>query len=222
VVDQSYDGTVNLSAAINDCCNYVAQTFTAGRDGLLAGVNIDTEVAQGPEVPLRVSIRNLEGGVPGETLLATTLLPSANVPFSQLVTFPQTVRIRAGVKYSIVVNLEDPLPLSQGTWVGGEPNPYPGGEYCSKYNPGISTETWFCYLGEDNPDGDLHFRTYLTPLAPTTTDECKTGGWRQFGFKNQNRCVWFVVSTRICDALERHGIHLRFCPPTPPNLLRPN
>ncbi len=127
VVDQSYYGRVSLSAAINDCCNYVAQTFTAGRDGLLAGVNIDTEVAQAPDVPLRVSIRNFEGGVPGETVLATTLLPSAFAPFSQLVTFPQTVEIRAGVKYSIVVNLEDPLPLSQGNWAGGDANPYPAG-----------------------------------------------------------------------------------------------
>ncbi len=178
-----------MAAAINDCCNYVAQTFTAGRDGLLAGVNIDTDAAGTPDGPLRVSIRNFEGGVPGETVLATTLLPSALAPLSQLVTFPQTVEIRAGVKYSIVVNLENPLPLSQGNWYGGFPDPYPRGEQCMKR---ISTGTWFCYPGEQ---GDLHFRTYLTPLGPTTKDQCKNGGWRNFpGFKNQGDCVSFIAT----------------------------
>ena len=46
--------------------------------------------------------------------------------------------------------------------------------------------------------------------------QCRNGRWAQFGFKSQGRCVAFVVLTRICDALERHGIHLKFCPPTPP------
>jgi hypothetical protein len=30
------------------------------------------------------------------------------------------------------------------------------------------------------------------PLAPTTKDQCKRGGWRQFDFKNQGQCVAFV------------------------------
>ena len=30
------------------------------------------------------------------------------------------------------------------------------------------------------------------PVAPTTKDQCKHGGWKQFGFKNQGRCVAFV------------------------------
>ncbi len=61
--------------------------------------------------------------------------------------------------------------------------------------------------------------TDAQPL-PTSTDQCKNGGWQQFGFKNQGRCVVFVIQARICDALERHGIHLKFCPPAPPNPLR--
>ena len=60
------------------------------------------------------------------------------------------------------------------------------------------------------------------PTLPTTVGQCSNGGWKQFGFKSQGRCVAFVVLTRICDALERHGIHLKVCPPTPPNPLRPN
>ena len=51
---------------------------------------------------------------------------------------------------------------------------------------------------------------------PTSVEQCKNGGWQQFGFKNQGRCVAFVILTRICDVFERHGHHLKFCPPTPP------
>ena len=61
-----------------------------------------------------------------------------------------------------------------------------------------------------------------TPQQPTTLQQCRNGGWQPFGFKNQGRCVAFVVLTRICDALERQGIHLKFCPATPPNPFRPN
>ena len=27
---------------------------------------------------------------------------------------------------------------------------------------------------------------------PTTKDQCKDGGWRDFGFKNQGQCIKFV------------------------------
>ena len=52
--------------------------------------------------------------------------------------------------------------------------------------------------------------------TPTTIDQCRHGGWQQFGFKNLGRCVAFVIQTRICDVLERHGHHPKFCPPAPP------
>jgi hypothetical protein len=57
-------------------------------------------------------------------------------------------------------------------------------------------------------------------LLPTSKAQCKNGGWRQFGFKSQGRCVAFVILTRVCDVLERNGHHLKFCPPTPPVVRR--
>jgi hypothetical protein len=30
------------------------------------------------------------------------------------------------------------------------------------------------------------------PALPTSKEQCKNGGWRQFGFKNQGQCVAFV------------------------------
>jgi hypothetical protein len=62
--------------------------------------------------------------------------------------------------------------------------------------------------------------TDAQPL-PTSKDQCQKGGYAQFGFKNLGGCVAFVILTRICDALERHGHHLRFCPPRPPSVSRP-
>jgi DNA-binding beta-propeller fold protein YncE len=57
-----------------------------------------------------------------------------------------------------------------------------------------------------------------SPPVPTSIEQCKNGGWQQFGFKNLGRCVAFVIRTKVCEALERHGVHLPICRPTPPRL----
>jgi hypothetical protein len=188
VVDQSFTSPGNLTAVINECCNFVAQTFTAGRDGLLAGVNIDTYDAtpSEPGAPLRVSIRNTEGGLPGQTVLTETVLPSEVVPLSQLITFPQTVEIRSGVQYAIVVSLDNPPPTARAGWSGGTGDPYPRGVLCA-----LLDSSWFC----DTDSGfDVHFRTYVA-LRPTSKYECKNGGWQVYGiFRNQGDCVSFVAT----------------------------
>ena len=38
--------------------------------------------------------------------------------------------------------------------------------------------------------------TTRAPNAPTDKEQCKHGGWRQFGFRNQGQCVSFVTSHR--------------------------
>lgn len=41
--------------------------------------------------------------------------------------------------------------------------------------------------------GQIEFDHFsLVALDPTTKDECKNGGWEQFGFRNQGQCVRFV------------------------------
>jgi hypothetical protein len=37
--------------------------------------------------------------------------------------------------------------------------------------------------------GDI---TVVDAQVPTTKDQCKGGGWKQFGFKNQGQCIAFV------------------------------
>ena len=34
------------------------------------------------------------------------------------------------------------------------------------------------------------------PPLPTSKEQCKKGGWREFGFRNQGECVAFVASGR--------------------------
>ena len=69
--------------------------------------------------------------------------------------------------------------------------------------------------------GPLKIAVSPAPRVPTTIGRCKGSGWMQFGFKTQGRCIVFVVLTQICEAFERHGRHLKFCPPAPP-ALRPS
>ena len=41
VLDQSFVSPENLGASIHECCALIAQTFTAGADGTLAGGKVD-------------------------------------------------------------------------------------------------------------------------------------------------------------------------------------
>jgi len=147
---------------------------------------------------LRVSIRDVQGSVPGESVLGTTVLPSDEVPFTQFITFPQRIPIRAGTKYAIVVNLERPTSGGDAGWLTAAGNPYPGAEACAHFKPEVSSSGWFCYSAEFGrpPTSwfDNRFRTYVTP-APTSKDQCRGDAWRDFGvFTNQGACVSFVAT----------------------------
>jgi parallel beta-helix repeat protein len=169
VLDQSFTSGNNLSAATGGCCNFIAQTFTAGRFGSLAGVNVDTYDANDPpndDAPLRISIRNTEHGMPGQRVLATTVLDTQNVPLSRLITFPQQPRIHSGVRYAVVINPENPSPSDFVGWAGATGNRYPRGEECASSDDGVS---WFCYTHQGF---DLHFQTYVNPLPPPPSPNC--------------------------------------------------
>ena len=41
----------------------------------------------------------------------------------------------------------------------------------------------------------MHFTVTVAAALPTSTDQCKNGGWQNFaGFKNQGDCVSFVAT----------------------------
>src|SRR5215470_10448573 len=83
VIDQSFTSQTNFGGNINECCKFVAQTFTAGLTGTLAGINLD--VTSGSSFPLHVAIRTVTAsGIPGPTILGETTLGSSSAPLSLL------------------------------------------------------------------------------------------------------------------------------------------
>jgi hypothetical protein len=168
-LDQSLTGPGTLGASINDCCRFAAQTFTAGLTGTLEGVNIDIQSSS--TFPLHVAIRTVEGGAPSTTILGETTLSSGSAPLSLLITFPQVIRIEAGVQYAIVVNYEGAPPpapdQTQGVWGGETGDQYTGGAGYLSFQDGIS---WF-----GGGDGDLHFQTYMGPAIIPVAIDIKPG-----------------------------------------------
>jgi hypothetical protein len=159
--DQSFTSPDGLGADINECCRFIAQTFTAGLTGTLGGVNIDVESSS--IFPLHVAIRTIIGGVPNTTVLGETTLSSSSAPLSLLITFPQVINITAGVQYAIVVNYEGAPPPGpgqfQGVWGGASGDLYPGGALYFSPLDGISWSV--------SPDADLHFQTYVNLAMDT-------------------------------------------------------
>jgi hypothetical protein len=201
VVDQEFTSPNNLDALINGCCRFSAQTFTAGPSGVLVGINIDVHGTGSSH--LHVAIRTVAAGAPTATILGETTLSSSSAPLSQLISFPQTINITAGVQYAIVVDYPDaPPPGSgqvQGLWAGAVSDVYlPGRALASCDFIGCVTPgAWF----ESLVGADQHFRTYVAARlpVPTTPKDCKNGGWRNVAddhgvpFRNQGQCVSFVV-----------------------------
>ena len=124
VIDQSFTSPHNASVFINECCTFVAQTFSAGVSGTLDGVNIDV-ASNNNTYPLHVTINTVTiSGEPSSTILGDTTLSPNSAPPSLLITFPQVINIAAGVQYAIVVNYQGAPPAGpyqvQGSWTGAK------------------------------------------------------------------------------------------------------
>jgi hypothetical protein len=184
-LDQSFTSGEDLGASINDCCRYLAQTFTAGRSGALVAVNVEiVDIDRNLSPRLRVEIRSVANGTPTAVVLGAVVLESDSAPLSRLITFSQPIAISAGTQYAIVVSYEgapDPGPLqTQGMWLGATGDLYPLGDlYFSRDNG----STWF-----GDPGFDVHFQTYVQ-TSPSEGADCMKGRWQIYGFNNQGQCV---------------------------------
>jgi hypothetical protein len=170
-IDQSFiSGGGSLGTFINECCKFVAQTYTAGLTGTLAGIEID--VSSSLAFPLDVQIQSVAGGIPTGIILGDMTLGSSSSLLSSLITFPQLIPQVAGTQYAIVVDYPTaPFVVGGsgqgvGGWGGGTGNPYPGGQD-------------LMFLGTSWTDGGgigsagfaSHFQTFVT----NTTPEPSTG-----------------------------------------------
>ena len=198
IVDQAFTGPGNLNALINECCRFVAQTFTAGITGTLVGVNIDIcAECVSTTSPLHVAIRTVGAdGFPTGTVLGEATIDPPPPSLSEFIAFPQVISVVDGVQYAIVVNYpEGPPPgNAQGVWLGATGDQYSRGHALASFDDGL---VWF----ESLVGSDLFFRTYVVARlpAPATKADCKRGAWRNFAdedavaFRNQGQCVAFVV-----------------------------
>jgi hypothetical protein len=197
VVDQQVIPPGNLSAAINDCCAFVAQTFTAGRSGALTGVNVS--IGASAPFQLRVGIRTTDpSGAPTSVVLAATTLDRPDSTLDELITFTAPPQVTAGVRYAIVVDYPDAGPQEgNGVWAGSSTDPYPLGQALFSDDGGTS---WF---RSGDYESDLFFRTYVDATrTPTSPAACKAGGWRNLAtdrgqrFGSQGRCVSYMTAHR--------------------------
>ena len=60
----------------------IAQTFTAGLSGKLDQVDLHLGKLNGPTAPLSIELRDVSGGLPGSTILASQSVPQPSVPAS--------------------------------------------------------------------------------------------------------------------------------------------
>jgi hypothetical protein len=189
-LDQSFTSPSNLSGLINECCAYIGQTFTAGRTGVLAGVNIDVSAFR-KSLPLNVAIRSVDAsGLPSSAVLGAAVLDSGSSPLNRLITFPHDIRVTAGTQYAIVVNYLGAPPEGAGNalgaWTGATGDEYPRGNEVYSADHGAS---WSSYSSQGF---DLHFQTFVEDV-PTSADQCKKRGWHTFPqFRNQGDCISFA------------------------------
>ena len=140
-----------------------AQTFTAGISGKLDEVDLDME--ESGVQPLVVEIRDVPGGVPGDTVLARHSVPGTDV--SGLggfvpVRFDSPAPVAAGTLYAIVAYTSD----SSGgpyRWAHSlAANPYPAGSpFTNASSPPSGSWTL--------QSTDFAFKTHVvpTPAGPT-------------------------------------------------------
>ncbi len=231
ILDQSFTPPTSYGgydASINSCCAYIAQTYTAGLTGTLAGVSISVE-SQSVH-PLHIAIRTVSEGVPTNTVLGDIELASSSTTLSDLIAFPQSIPQTAGTQYAIVVNYVGAPPpaegAEQGTWHGAISTTfqdlYPAGTNFGSFD-GMFTP---------HPDvaGDLFFKTFVNPVINVTIDIKPGEGPSPINTKSRGKIPVAILSSPAFDAplsIDRSTItfgrtgsehSLAFCNPAPSDI----
>jgi hypothetical protein len=157
VLDQQQTSTGGGGPQISSSSS-ASQTFTAGVSGELDQVDLSLG-SNGPIAPLTIEIRNVSGGAPGSTILASHSVPISSVPVTHAfvpVSFIAPVPVVAGTQYAIVAYSF----TGSGqyyVWTGSGSDSYAGGGTFFASPP---SGAWTTLVN------DLGFKTYVVP--PTT------------------------------------------------------
>jgi hypothetical protein len=144
----------------------LAQTFTAGISGGLDQVDLSVFKTNGPTAPLTVEIRNVVGGVPGPSVLASgTILPAAVGTTAAFLpaTFPVPAPVTAGTQYAIVAWTSSVSPDTYGWRTQSTGNVYPAGSHFFQ-NDSPPEPAW-----TSTSSADAAFKTYVIPSPPSST-----------------------------------------------------
>ncbi len=158
VRDQSFTEGSNLNSIINDCCAYVAQTFTAGLSGDLTGLSVDVQPLG--DARLRLAVRAVDAnGDPVDSELGSVELAGSGSALSNVIELPQPIRLMKNHHYAIVANEVDgpPLGTASGNWRGATDDLYPRGIMLAEDPDG----GWFA----SGADYDVHFKTFVHPIC---------------------------------------------------------
>lgn len=175
-LDQSYDDTHNAGGLLNYGTQLVAQTFTAGIDGRVTGLNVAVDSIY-RKYPMRVAIRAMDGGVPASTELGYAIVPTGDQSsdmFGFLITLSPGVAVSAGTEYAIVVSFDGaPASTMQGNWHGHYPGGYLDGKMCFGGPPNYEIGKWVCDGSAESTD--FFFRTYAEPATVRVEIDIKPG-----------------------------------------------
>ncbi len=172
VLDQHQDAAAGTPAAYWDSV-LIAQTFTAGRSGVLdhislgqtAGMSdLQTPIGTWPAI---IEIRNTTpGGAPGTTILGSVSAPTGFTNgWNDFSFLSQDITMTPGTQYSIVLqNLN--ASYSDFANVNWNPASYTGGSLWVK-DPEVGWKTNFDYINIDYAcGGDMQFKTYVSERCP--------------------------------------------------------
>jgi len=174
-----------IDSRLGSCEAEAAQTFAAGRTGLLDTVQLQLsrEGSPGDAVVSITDAGSLGGAdAPGNHVLATQTIPESELPAFPLGTTPADIAnvefdppasVVAGTKYAIVVSSPDCVP--DGSPVGHDfvdrdvtLNTYANGGVCVR---GGSGTAWDCNVFDSY---DFVFATYVTVTPPPPSADVST------------------------------------------------
>lgn len=156
ITDQSFSGT-GLSNAINACCSYIAQTFTAGVTADLTSVS--AEIVHNDDLTLAIYNTGVSGAPETTPLSSLTVSGSGTTLLSEIYSFTSPVSIIAGETYALVASIANG---AGGAWNGANSNGYLGGSIWGTSD----VFDWRLHYSTY----DLNFITYVdsASIVPTT------------------------------------------------------
>jgi hypothetical protein len=165
-----------------------AQTFTAEHTGLLSRAKVRVWDYSNDDTGIVMEIRTVDSsGRPTGVVLASTTIPASEVPQSHYGVatghFNPGAPVKAGQHYALALSTSTGVEGNGPAWQGSNTNSCPGTVYHAH-------ESWPGEFRASSPSFDVFFSTFVTlRSAPRTKDDCKNGGYKEFGFKNKRQCI---------------------------------